>query len=221
MFLCAITLNRDQVRRGCPLCGSTAVSPFAPNYHRCGECELTFLEPSLRPDAATEMARYEEHRNDPLDSGYRSFLRRLAAPVMEVVPSGSRGLDYGSGPGPTLSLMLAEAGYEMSIYDPFYADDAAVLLDRYDFITCSEVAEHFFNPEAEFSRLAGMLKPGGVLGVMTEPLLDSVDFEQWHYRRDPTHVCFYRPATMAWVADRHGWSVAFPSRTVTLFRSSG
>ncbi|HSJ24833.1 MAG TPA: class I SAM-dependent methyltransferase [Longimicrobiales bacterium] len=202
---------------GCPLCGGNDVGRFELDYYRCAACELTFLDPALRPDPAAERARYDEHRNDPHDVGYRTFLQRLAGPLTEIVPPGTRGLDYGSGPGPTLSLMLAEAGYDVALYDPFYADDASVLMDSYDFITCTEVAEHFFNPGAEFERLAGMLRPGGVLAVMTEPLHDDVDFPRWHYRRDPTHVCFYRPATMEWIAQRYGWRMVQPSLRVTLF----
>jgi hypothetical protein len=202
----------------CPLCGRAHNPRFQLNYFRCLECELTFLDPALRPDPATELARYDEHRNDPTDAGYRSFLNRLAGPLRDAVPPGSRGLDYGSGPGPTLSVMLEEAGYDVALYDPYYADHPGVLLDTYDFITCTEVVEHFFNPAAEFERLSGLLRPHGVLGVMTEPLTDEVAFPQWHYRRDPTHVCFYRVATMEWIAARHSWSLSRPSPTVTLFR---
>jgi hypothetical protein len=204
----------------CPLCMLAPAPRYALQYYRCTRCELTFLDPALRPDAATERARYDEHRNDPADARYRAFLQQVAAPLMAAVPAGRRGLDYGSGPGPTLSVMLEEAGYDVALYDPFYADDASVLLDRYDFITCTEVAEHFFNPAAEFERLAGLLRPAGVLAVMTEPLTDDIDFERWHYRRDPTHVCFYRTATMEWLAARHGWTLARPSPRVSLFRST-
>jgi 2-polyprenyl-3-methyl-5-hydroxy-6-metoxy-1,4-benzoquinol methylase len=147
------------VSEPCPLCGGDDVAHFALEYYRCARCELTFLDPALRPDAASERARYDEHRNDPNDAGYRAFLQQLAAPLAQRVTPGARGLDYGCGPGPALSVMLEELGYDVALYDPFYADNAAVLLDSYDFITCTEVAEHFFNPAAEFRRLAGMLNP--------------------------------------------------------------
>lgn len=203
----------------CPLCGAGSATRFAPGYQRCVACELTWMDAALRPGPDVERARYDEHRNDPDDAGYRSFLERVAGPVAELVPVGSRGLDYGSGPGPTLSLMLKERGYDVALYDPYYADDPGVLLDRYDFITCTEVAEHFFNPAAEFARLSGLLREGGLLVVMTEPLEDSVAFGNWYYRRDPTHVCFYRPATMQWIAERYGWTLQRPSRSVFVFGS--
>jgi hypothetical protein len=206
----------------CVLCGSVANGYGTVRkceYFRCPECELTFLAPWQRPDAARERARYDTHRNDPADAGYRAFLERLASAVEARIEPGASGLDYGSGPGPTLSVMLGERGYDVVDYDPFYADDASLLLRRYDFITCSEVAEHFFNPRAEFERLAGMLRPGGWLGVMTELLHDDIDFAAWWYLRDPTHVCFYGPRTMEWIARRHGWRLETVSRTVVLFRA--
>ena len=30
-------------------------------------------------------------------------------------------------------------------------------------------------------------------------------FATWHYRRDPTHVVFYREETFAWLAAHFGW----------------
>jgi hypothetical protein len=38
-----------------------------------------------------------------------------------------------------------------------------------------------------------MLNRGGKFLVMTEPLMPSTDFSDWHYKNDATHVFFYRP----------------------------
>jgi hypothetical protein len=42
-------------------------------------------------------------------------------------------------------------------------------------------------------------------------------FETWSYVRDPTHVSFYRPRTMSWIAERYGWELEIPDRSVSLF----
>jgi hypothetical protein len=42
--------------------------------------------------------------------------------------------------------MLAEAGHAMALYDPFFRPDPAALERDYDFITCTETAEHFHHP---------------------------------------------------------------------------
>jgi cyclopropane fatty-acyl-phospholipid synthase-like methyltransferase len=65
----------------------------------------------------------------------------------------------------------------------------------YDFITCTEVVEHFHHPALEFRRLDALLKPGGWLAIQTTFQTDDARFARWNYRRDPTHVVFYRPYT--------------------------
>jgi 2-polyprenyl-3-methyl-5-hydroxy-6-metoxy-1,4-benzoquinol methylase len=79
-----------------------------------------------------------------------------------------------------------------------------VLEQTYDFITCTETAEHFHHPADEFRRLAAMLKPGGILAVMTMFQTDDDRFESWHYRLDPTHVVFYRAETFTHLAHELG-----------------
>ena len=85
---------------------------------------------------------------------------------------GDQGLDFGSGPGPTLSIMFREAGYPMEIYDYFYAPNTDVLNNQYDFITATEVIEHLRHPIQTLNLLWKILKPGGVLGIMTETVPD-------------------------------------------------
>ena len=61
------------------------------------------------------------------------------------------GLDFGCGPGPALANMMQSDGYEMEIYDPFFFPNKDALSKKYDFITCTETAEHFFNPHDELN----------------------------------------------------------------------
>ncbi|MCH8053125.1 MAG: methyltransferase domain-containing protein, partial [Planctomycetes bacterium] len=92
------------------------------------------------------------------------------------------------------------------------------VLDRsYDFVTCTETAEHFFEPGKEFEKLNGLVQPGGWLAVMTELFRDQV-FVDWRYVRDETHVAFYRQRTMQWNAEWLDWSVSFPGKDVVIFR---
>lgn len=208
----------------CPLCGASASSPLGRvhgrDFHDCANCGLAFVDPRQRPALADERARYETHRNDPDDEGYRAFLARAANPLLERVPAGAEGLDYGSGPGPTLSRMLSEAGRPTRDYDPFFAPDESALRRTYDFVVCTETAEHFFEPAHEFDRLDEVLRPGGWLAVMTTMRDDRRSFADWWYVRDPTHVSFYRWRTMEWIASRHGWAVERPHGNVALFRKA-
>lgn len=206
----------------CPVCEAAAARVFlrvdARDYWRCDTCEATFLDPGQRLDPQAERAHYLLHHNDPADPSYRQFLARLATPLLERLPPAQQGLDYGCGPGPgpALAAMLREAGHAVALYDPLFCAESSVLSRRYAFVTCTEVAEHFHEPAREFRRLDGLLEPGGVLAVMTGFLTDDARFADWHYRRDPTHVVFYRIATFHDLGARHGWRCEIPCRDVAL-----
>ncbi len=192
----------------CPLCHDNSSLPFARvdarAYFRCRRCLLTFLDPAQLPDADAERQHYQLHENDPDDPGYRAFLDRLATPLCERLRPGSKGLDFGCGPGPALARMLEERGHLMTVYDPLFAPDASVLEQQYDFVTCTEVVEHFHQPAKEFELLASLVRPGGVLAIMTSLLHNGIDFDKWHYRRDPTHVCFYGKQTLKVIGMLYG-----------------
>lgn len=206
----------------CPVCEGRDTRFFVHvdgrDYWRCQSCLATYLDPRQRPTAAEELAQYRLHRNDPRDPGYRGFLNRLAEPLLRRLPAAQRGLDYGAGPGPALAAMLQEAGHDVTVYDPFFAPHRAALERRYEFITCTEVAEHFHDPAAEFRLLDRLLEPGGWLGLMTGLLDDDTDFAAWHYRRDPTHVVFYQAATLRALAGRLGWHCELPGAGVALMQ---
>lgn len=209
----------------CPLCGSDEVvvhhsathsvpwQLYAPRsvprdallFYRCCECELIVKDPAVRPTREQERAHYAKHNNDIRDPGYRSHLCKLLEPVLAHVPKGGIGLDYGCGPSLSIEDLARERGVECRSYDPHFLPESAVLNDSYDFITCSEVAEHFALPGAEFERLCMMLKGGGVLGVMTQLFPDT--FADWWYHRDPTHLVFYSPRTFIWIAQRYNLKI--------------
>lgn len=207
----------------CTLCGAPAAAPtreaFGRRFLDCPNCGLVRAVPEDLPSPEVERARYASHENDPDDFRYRAFLDRLAIPLGERLPPGARGLDFGCGPGPTLSRMLTERGWPTADWDPFFAPDQALLADRWDFVTCSEVLEHLHHPRRTLEQIRALLRPGGWLGVMTEVFDEQVDFATWWYVRDPTHVAFYRPRTLAWIADHFGWSLERPARNVALYRT--
>ncbi len=208
----------------CQVCRTASPRPFIEvqgrSYWRCDFCEATFLHPDQRLSHQEELAHYRLHENDPDDPRYRAFLSKLAGPLLEKLRPGMTGLDYGCGPGPALVAMLSEAGMHMCRYDPFFHPDRDALRYCYDVVTLSEVAEHLFEPANEFDRLGALLKPGGWLGVMTSFQTDDGRFRHWHYRRDPTHVVFYRVRTFEVLAEQRGWLLEIPSKDVALLRKA-
>jgi hypothetical protein len=191
----------------CPLCHGTDCSPYISHetgeYFQCGECALIFVDPSFRLKSDEEKARYDLHTNSPDDPGYRNYLKKVLDPVLERLCPGAKGLDFGSGPGPTLSLMFEEAGFDMRIYDHFYARDESALNEQYDFITSTEVIEHLYDPRSVLQMLWRLLKRSGILTLLTQPCPESKEaFASWYYKNDPTHVCFFSLETMQWLASQ-------------------
>lgn len=205
----------------CPLCNHSSVA-YAEDarraYFQCHNCDLVFVDPTSHLAPVAEKAIYDLHENDPDDPNYRRFLGRLAGPLQERLSPGMEGLDYGCGPGPALARLLAEAGMSMSLYDPFYAPDPAVLARTYDFVTCTEVVEHFRRPGEEWEKLVGLLRPGGWLAVMTQLVISRERFCRWQYKNDPTHLAFYSAACIGWVARRFHLDLQQIDRDVILLR---
>ena len=206
----------------CPVCETHSLVPFQTikdmPYYRCETCMATVMDSSFWMDERREREIYNLHDNQPEEEGYRRFLSKLTSPLLERLEAGVRGLDFGCGPGPALAGMLREAGMDMALYDPFFHPETSVLEHQYDFVTCTEVVEHLHRPAETFRRLDRLLKPDGWLGVMTCFQTDDQRFANWHYRRDPTHVVFYREFTMAWLARRYGWRLDVPAKDVALFQ---
>ena len=184
----------------------------------CKNCNLVFVPSAYFLSEEDEKSRYDQHHNSPHDPGYRQFLNRIFKPLHKVLSPASQGLDFGSGTGPTLSLMLEEAGHDVDIYDYYFTKDLSVFEKQYDFITATEVVEHLRDPKMELDRLWACLKTGGTLGLMTKLLLNYDAFTRWHYKTDPTHICFYSRETFEWLAAQWGVTVDFVDKDVILFR---
>jgi len=205
----------------CSLCRTETKQIFYQDkyrkYFQCPACDLIFVPPKNFLSLKEDKARYDLHQNSPQDQGYRQFLSRLFIPLQELLPPGSYGLDFGSGPGPTLSLMFEAIGHHIEIYDYFYAPNHSLLKKKYDFITASEVVEHLHDPKKELDTLWCSLKTGGVLGIMTKLALDSLSFSRWHYKNDLTHVCFFSKNTFKWLAAFWQAEVTFIDKDVIIF----
>ncbi len=206
----------------CPLCRRDDARNFFQDrrrdYYRCQVCSLVFVPPWQFLSAEEEKKRYDLHRNSPEDPDYRRFLSRMFIPLQRWLAPGSDGLDFGSGPEPTLSLMFEEAGHSMTLFDHFYEHVPAALERHYDFITATEVVEHLRDPKKELERLWACLKQGGRLGIMTTHAVEQEAFSQWHYKNDPTHVCFFSRQTFAWMALQWNAEATFADGDVVFFR---
>ncbi len=204
----------------CPLCHSSKTEEFSHSenrhYHLCQICDVVFVPQKYLVSKIEEKSKYDNHQNSPDNEGYCTFLDKLLLPLEEYLNRGDRGLDFGSGPGPTLSIMMEKRGYKMDIYDIFYHDSPEVFDKEYNFITSTEVIEHLRHPMKEIERLWGCLKEGGVLGLMTAFRVG--DFERWYYKRDLTHIRFFTPSTFKWLAKKLGATLIIPESGVVILK---
>ncbi|GAA5187091.1 class I SAM-dependent methyltransferase [Ferrimonas gelatinilytica] len=206
----------------CPLCHHDDTPHYHQDkrrhYFQCARCALVFADPSALLPTAAEKQVYDQHENHPDDPGYQRFLSRLADPLLARLSGSQQGLDFGCGPGPALANMLQQSGHKVALYDPYYAPDRTPLRQRYDFVTCTEAIEHFYRPAREWQLLMDLLKPGGILAIMTKLVRSPEAFTQWHYKNDPTHVCFFSKATFRFLARQHHLSVEFHGNDVILLQ---
>ena len=212
------------IKIACPLCKSINSSKFYKDKFReylcCASCDFVFVPKVYHLSKTEEKLRYDTHNNDPYDDRYRAFLSQLLKPLLERIPEKSSGLDFGSGPGPTLSLMLEEYGHTMELYDKFYADNDSVFDKKYDFITATEVLEHLSEPMEEISRLSGILSNQGYLAVMTQILTSKIDFSSWYYKNDPSHIGFFTKKSLNFLASYLNIEVSFVSERVVFFKKN-
>lgn len=201
----------------CPIC-STSTKTTIPSqlyythtlrnnqrYYRCPDCHSVAMHPEHYLSREDEKARYLTHNNDVNDPRYQKFVRPVIRAVTSHTQTHHHGLDYGAGTGPVITKLLREKGYSMTTYDPFFIQNSEALNITYDFIVCCEVAEHFHDPNREFSRFQQLLKPCGLLVIKTELLTPDIDFPNWYYINDPTHTIFYSSKGMRRMLIQHGF----------------
>ena len=205
----------------CLVCKSKRIELFDiikdQTYWKCKHCCARFLDKKHYVDLQTEKKHYLKHNNNIKDIGYRKFLSKLIIPLKKKISINDLGLDYGCGHGPALIDILHGEGYKIEYYDPFFFPNENIFFKIFQFITCSEVVEHFFNPYEEFNKIDNILDHNGWFGIMTSFMIEDQFFKNWYYRRDPTHVVFYKEKTFEVIASQRNWDIIIPCKNVVLF----
>lgn len=175
-------------------------------FLQCITCHSIQVVSCQLPDAEREKALYLTHDNDVDDPRYQAFVSPVTEAVLTEQHSTKTGLDFGAGPGPVIAHQLRQKDYKITLYDPFFHNDISALNSQYDFIISCEVIEHFHQPAFEFDRLRSLLKSDGKLYCMTELFSETLDFANWYYKNDPTHVFFYHADSLPIIAEHFGFS---------------
>jgi 2-polyprenyl-3-methyl-5-hydroxy-6-metoxy-1,4-benzoquinol methylase len=211
---------------GVPAPDALAPSTHVPGQHGdllvCRECG-TVQQPSL-PPASRLHELYRQSSDDAYlteEAGRRATAARLLDLIAPHVPAG-RLLDVGCGPG----LLLDEArrrgyttvGLELTQTAARHARQALGLdvrevpleafdeFDGFDVVVLADVLEHLDDPVAGVDRVARLLRPGGVLCLVT-PDPSSVTARLagarwWGYL--PAHTCLLPRRTLREVISAAG-----------------
>ena len=203
----------------CPLCLSHSIQQRedVPEFFNCSTCHLVFKDTQFLVAPEIEKARYLTHNNDVDDLGYQNFVKPIVKMVSENITLEKIGLDFGAGTGPVITKLLEEKGYHLNLYDPFFHPDSHVLNEKYDYIVCCEVMEHFYHPKKEFQLLFDLLKPNGTLLCMTQLISVYTTFKTWQYRNDKTHVSFYSKKCLQWIKENFGFSSVMIDERLIVF----
>lgn len=204
----------------CPLCSGNSK-----HYHtfrqrvflQCHSCLSVFTHPEHYLSVAEEQAHYECHVNIPDDPGYQKFVSPITDSILADFGKDDSGLDFGSGTGSPIVKVLEDNGYNVNQYDLYFHNDTEKLNRKYNYVACSETAEHFKKPFEEFTLLRNRLLPNGKLYLMTELFDENRDFESWYYKTDPTHVFLYHPKAFEWIQKEFRYStLSINKRLITL-----
>ncbi|MEE4246062.1 MAG: class I SAM-dependent methyltransferase [Kangiellaceae bacterium] len=205
----------------CPLCQSSQTQHYwqdkRRDYRQCQQCQLVYVPEAFHLSASDEKAEYDKHENSLDDDGYLTFLSRVTDPLIKLYAERgqqAKGLDFGCGPAPALAQHMSQAGHNMAIYDLYYFPDQIVLNETYDFITCTEVIEHLAAPMEFLTWATGHLAEDGIIAIMTKRVRDLDSFKHWHYKNDPTHICFYSEATFEWIAENFRLTLSIINKDV-------
>ena len=198
---------------------------------RCAGCGFLYRSPGIRPERLGEL--YEGKYDTFLTGHYSDERSRRYDLVMQAFSPlldegrGRRLLDFGCGAGQFLELAhergfdvygvdLSEAAVEVARGRPsgrnayFGApeDVPEIAAGGFDVITLWSVLAHLPCPVEDFTAFRGLLKPDGVLVVLTvnaNSLALKAHRDGWN-GFTPNHLKFYSPTTLPVRARRAGFA---------------
>ncbi len=179
-------------------------------YH-CKACEFIFKDEEAIISDDKELKVYQQHNNTEENLGYvamfQDFIDKTITPHRAQIKTV---LDFGSGPNPVLAKILERNGFETDYYDKFFSPEKVYADKRYDLITSTEVLEHIGDIQEVMTLFSQQLNAGGYLALMTQFHPNEQEaYLNWWYRRDPTHIVFFRPKTFALLAEQHSFSLRY------------
>ena len=204
----------------CPLCKNNNLEDIQSldqkQYFKCLNCYLIFQEKNFHLSKIEEKKRYKFHQNSIEDKDYVKFLNQAISPSLKYLNSKMVGLDFGCGPSPTLSKILEIKNINCLNYDLYFYPEFPK--NKFDFIFSTECFEHFRSPNQEINKILSLLNKSGLLIVMTSMWNENIDFKNWYYIKDPTHIAFYHKKTFELITNRYSLEILEITEKVVILK---
>lgn len=207
-------------------------------FRRCTSCATLFVPGGADTGGLYADPGYFAMRgNEGRVGGYQDYMadrphveakfRELLERVERLVPPG-RLLDVGCGPGFLLSVAEARGweavGVDLNPWAVAHAreelgldarevavEDAGFEADRFDLVAMLDLIEHVPDPDALVGEAARVLRPEGVLAVLTpdaaSPVSRALGARWPEVERVPEHVVLFSVAGLVALLARHGFAV--------------
>lgn len=204
----------------CTLCNTPLSIKTDEYYFSCLNCGAILKDKQFYISAEEEKKRYLLHLNDVNDLGYQKFTSPITNFILLHCKPSHLGLDYGSGTGPVITKCLQDKNFQVKLYDPYFYPDKDYLNYTYDYIFSCEVFEHFYKPKQEIEKLLNLLKNNAYFLIMTHIFNRKTSFEDWYYRKDPTHVFIYTKETIEYIARQYALKIIEQTERLVVFQKS-
>jgi len=192
---------------------------------RCNRCQLVYTNPRPRAEAISEGYRKAVDPDYAREDSSRSINAHLSLHTLKRFAHSGRLLDVGCATGYFLNaarLDFETQGLELSEWAAKYAkerlrldvineglDEAQLPAEHFDVVTLNDVVEHFTDPKAALVRIHSLLRPGGLLYLVT-PDIESLSARlmrgRWWGLR-PAHVYYFSPKTLTALLRETGFEV--------------
>ncbi|WP_461754367.1 class I SAM-dependent methyltransferase [Myroides sp. LJL115] len=205
----------------CPLCKEELHQKNTSGFYLCTQCYGYVKDSQFHYSKKQEKQHYLMHNNDVEDIGYQNFVKDLVDQITHHCTSEQQGLDFGCGSAAVTSYLLKKKGYNIDLYDPYFAPEVDYKNNAYDYIFSCEVFEHFYYPKKEIETLLSILKPNGHLIIKTHLYSGELDFDSWYYIKDLTHVFIYTKRTIAYIAQKYNLDILLLQERLIVLRKKG
>jgi SAM-dependent methyltransferase len=232
----AASIRLTKKPSSCPVCDGTARSIGAVDFNRtcedseqrvfarsdklvdyflCERCDFMFSPEFLEWSEDRFLREIYNEEYLLVDPEFPEIRPRRMAKGLEEIFGGVKReihhLDYGSGYG-TLSKLLEATGWQTNSYDPFFKENSALDVEKFDLVTAIEVFEHVPFPYRLMDDLVARLRPDGVLYFSTL-LSDGVQCERstldwWYLAPRNGHISLFSMKSLTFLLDQYSFKLA-------------